>query len=314
MNEETTNQIHLLFSGFCFIIRIKKLSKSKEELMEHSLTLVKSMQFGQEDCFFAFCGYSKTEAHHSFGPAVRDVYVIHIVLKGRGTYSVGNQRYDLQEGQGFVVPPGQSVFYQADREEPWSYVWMGLGGDLLPRYLKALGLQSSQWSFELTSLQEFKALVFESLAYEGSGITAELALQRQVYRFLELLSQRLKQTSLITESRRVNPYVQQVLELLSSHLPESLSVQELAQKLALHPSYLSRLFKDEVGKGIKEYSNDLRLNMAADLLTSSQLSVEEIASKTGFAGTQSFSKAFKKARGQSPLNFRKASSHLGQEL
>ena len=82
--------------------------------MEHSLTLVKSMQFGQEDCFFAFCGYSKTEAHHSFGPAVRDVYVIHIVLEGRGTYSVGNQRYDLQEGQGFVVPPGQSVFYQAD--------------------------------------------------------------------------------------------------------------------------------------------------------------------------------------------------------
>ena len=274
--------------------------------MEHSLTLVKSMQFGQEDCFFAFCGYSKTEAHHSFGPAVRDVYVIHIVLEGRGTYSVGNQRYDLQEGQ--------SVFYQADGEEPWSYVWMGLGGHLLPRYLQALGLQSGQWSFELTSFQEFKALVFESLAYEGSGITAELALQRQVYRFLELLSQRLKQTSLIVESRQVNPYVQQVLELLSSHLPESLSVQDLAQKLALHPSYLSRLFKDEVGKGIKEYSNDLRLNMAADLLTSSQLSVEEIASKTGFSGTQSFSKAFKKARGQSPLNFRKASSHLGQEL
>ena len=133
--------------------------------MEHSLTLVKSMQFGQEDCFFAFCGYSKTEAHHSFGPAVRDVYVIHIVLEGRGTYSVGNQRYDLQEGQGFVVPPGQSVFYQADGEEPWSYVWMGLGGHLLPRYLQALGLQSGQWSFELTSLQEFKALVFESLAY-----------------------------------------------------------------------------------------------------------------------------------------------------
>ncbi|MCY7148689.1 AraC family transcriptional regulator, partial [Streptococcus gordonii] len=56
MNEETTNQIRLLFSGFCFIIRVKVLSKSKEELMEHSLTLVKSMQFGQEDCFFAFCG------------------------------------------------------------------------------------------------------------------------------------------------------------------------------------------------------------------------------------------------------------------
>lgn len=57
MNEETTSQIQLLFSGFCFIIWIKVLSKSKEKLMEHSLTLVKSMQFGQEDCFFAFCGY-----------------------------------------------------------------------------------------------------------------------------------------------------------------------------------------------------------------------------------------------------------------
>ena len=75
MNEETTNQIQLLFSGFCFIIRVKVLSKSKEELMEHSLTLVKSMQFGQEDCFFAFCGYSKTEAHHSFGPALSLIHI-----------------------------------------------------------------------------------------------------------------------------------------------------------------------------------------------------------------------------------------------
>ena len=58
MNEETTNQIQLLFSGFCFIIWIKVLSKSKEELMEHSLTLVKSMQFGQEDCFFACLLYT----------------------------------------------------------------------------------------------------------------------------------------------------------------------------------------------------------------------------------------------------------------
>ena len=280
--------------------------------MENALTLVSASQGKERDCFFAFCGYSKTEAGHRFGPAMRDVFVIHIVLEGQGFYALGNQRYYLRQGQGFVVPPGQSTFYQADEEEPWSYIWMGIGGDLLPGYLQAMGLREGNWSFEITSTQECKSLVFESLAYEGGGLSNELALQRQVYRFLEMLAGRLLRQAPKVQTHRVNPYVQQALDLIQEQVHEGLTVQSLARQLAISPAYLSRLFKTDMKRTVQEYIRDLRLNLAADLLISSNLSVEEIALKTGFVGSQSFSKAFRQVRGQSPTAFRQASRRLGK--
>lgn len=63
-----------------------------------------------EDLYFSFCGFSKTQPKHSFGPAIRDTYLIHIVLEGKGYYSIEKQNYYLKSGQGFVIPPGFQHF------------------------------------------------------------------------------------------------------------------------------------------------------------------------------------------------------------
>ncbi len=59
-----------------------------------------------------------------------------ILLEGEGYYSINDQKYFLKKGQGFVIPPGVSTFYQADEKNPWSYVWLGLSGNLVEYYLK----------------------------------------------------------------------------------------------------------------------------------------------------------------------------------
>lgn len=80
------------------------------------------------DFYLCFCGYAKCEPLHNFGPAVRPNYLIHLILEGKGKYIVDNNRYELEAGQGFLIEPEIQTFYEADKENPWTYLWIGFAG------------------------------------------------------------------------------------------------------------------------------------------------------------------------------------------
>ena len=88
--------------------------------------------FGEKkgNLFVNCCGMSKTEPLHCFGPAIKPHYVIHFVLSGKGMFSIGNKEYLLEQGYGFVIPPDELTFYQADEQNPWTYVWIGFNGSM----------------------------------------------------------------------------------------------------------------------------------------------------------------------------------------
>lgn len=279
--------------------------------MENSLYLVKEPNTHLRDCYFNFCGYSKTEPRHSFGPAIREQYLIHIVLEGEGYYSINEQKYYLKKGQGFVIPPGVSTFYQADEKNPWSYVWLGLSGELVEYYLKEIGVGKEHLTFKVENLNSFKGIIFETLSYDQDNLISELSRQTQVYKFLELL---LSSASYLKEgiiTKKMNPFVRQTIEIIRENAYQKLSVKDIAIKLSIHENYLSRLFKSDMGISIKEYISEIKLSIANDLLSSTEYSIQQISDKIGFSTVQSFSKAFKKANGVSPGAYRKRSLGLG---
>lgn len=282
--------------------------------MEDSMFLLKNPINTHTDCYFSYCGFSKTEPKHSFGPAIRNQYLIHIILEGEGYYSVNNQKYYLKQGQGFVIPPGISTFYQSDEKNPWSYVWMGISGKLLDSYMSYLGVTREHLSIDVTNLNDFKALVFECFAYEHDDIVNELALQKQVYKFLELL---IKSSSFDNQkilTKKMNPYVSQALEIIVKNAQNNISVASISEQLSINPSYLSRLFKADIGQSIKEYINEIRITTGNDLLASTDYSIQKISEMTGFSGVQAFSKAFKQARGISPSEYRKERIGVSKSL
>lgn len=272
--------------------------------MEEAIFITKTPIISHQDCFFSFCGYSKTYPKHGFGPAVRSEYVVHIVLSGKGSYTIGNQVYQLRQGQGFVVPPGETTIYQADEDDPWSYIWIGLAGSSISSYLAEAGLKPGSWSFDVQNVHEFKALIFEAFAYKEATIKNELALQKQAYRFLELLLILSQHHSHDIASSQLPKLVQDTLELIREEVHEHITVSWLSKKLAVNPSYLTRLFKSHMNISIKEYINQIRMNRAADLLMTTDMTIEDIAELLGFSGSPSFSKAFKSIRGMSPSAFR----------
>jgi len=84
----------------------------------------------------------------------------------------------------------------------------------------------------------------------------------------------------------------------------STSIKVLAGVLNMSSSRFSHLFKSETGMSVLKYIQDLRLERAAYLLTTSFLSVKEIQRKTGSADYSHFLRDFKKRFGTSPTEYR----------
>lgn len=101
--------------------------------------------------------------------------------------------------------------------------------------------------------------------------------------------------------------VSPVIELVSENYTNpDLSVAYIAEKVHLHPNYLSSLFKKQHGIGLLEYITNVRIEKSKQLLTSTALTLDEIAVQVGYTGAQPLSRAFKKKEGVPPSIFRSA--------
>ena len=84
------------------------------------------------------------------------------------------------------------------------------------------------------------------------------------------------------------------------------TLPEAAAAAGLSPAYFSSVFKEELGESFSEYLNRLRVELATELLTSSDMSLTEVAGSCGFDDQSWFTKVFKLYTGMSPGRYRNA--------
>jgi AraC family transcriptional activator of pobA len=88
--------------------------------------------------------------------------------------------------------------------------------------------------------------------------------------------------------------------------PELLTVQRMAELMNLSPNYLSDLLRMHTGQNTQQHIHQKLIEKAKEKLSTTNLSVSEIAYTLGFEHAQSFSTLFKKKTSLSPLEFRQA--------
>ena len=98
----------------------------------------------------------------------------------------------------------------------------------------------------------------------------------------------------------------ELLKYIEENLETKLSLTGLAQRCFYNPSYFSRMFKEKFGMTLMEYITYKRLDKAAELLTSSSLSVEDICRNVGFSDRSGFYHAFSRRFGIAPQQYRKS--------
>lgn len=104
--------------------------------------------------------------------------------------------------------------------------------------------------------------------------------------------------------RRYSAPVRQAIACMESDLTVNLSLSALAELLNVNASYLSDLFHRETGKTITEYVTELRLNQAANLLSTTNLQIQTVAQHCGISDVNYFSKLFKKQYLVTPRQYR----------
>jgi len=96
-----------------------------------------------------------------------------------------------------------------------------------------------------------------------------------------------------------------VKNYINDHMKEEVTLAGLAEIFHFSPQYLAKKFKEEYGTTIMNYLVQRRIEKACSLLEHTELSIQEIASESGFEELNYFSKVFKKHTGITPSGYRK---------
>jgi two-component system response regulator YesN len=98
--------------------------------------------------------------------------------------------------------------------------------------------------------------------------------------------------------------IEQVRKWIHDHLHEDITLLDLSQRFHYSVSYVSRLFKKEIGTGFQEYLLDCRMQRAKHLLQDPTLRISDIAQQVGYTNPKAFSITFRKACGIPPTEYR----------
>ncbi len=102
--------------------------------------------------------------------------------------------------------------------------------------------------------------------------------------------------------------VEQAMNYIRENYHKEITLEDVAGAIFISPYYLSHLFRDELGMTFIEFVTGIRVEEAARLLRTTNLSIIEIAEKVGYSDSSYFSKVFKKSQGVTPSQYRHQAS------
>ncbi|HEM6111650.1 TPA: AraC family transcriptional regulator [Streptococcus suis] len=251
-------------------------------------------------------GAEQCDSGYSFGPTIRDNYVLHFITNGKGKISINGETTELTAGDIFVLPKNQSIFYQADENTPWTYTWVGFSGSRAETILSQTRLLEKYFLHSHLESEILKKMIdINQTAVQSLPMITELILIGHLNQLLAALVQEFPNESLKEASTLAKTYVHHAIKIIHSQYNSPIKVSAIAEKLALSRSYLYKIFKQETGYSIKDYIVQVKMNHACQLLANPDLSITEIANSVGYQDPLTFSSAFKNQYHQSPSDYRK---------
>ena len=106
------------------------------------------------------------------------------------------------------------------------------------------------------------------------------------------------------EGNRELALTRSIIQYIQNNYDKDISYESLSHAFYMNPVYMNRIFKKISGTSIHAFLVNYRINMAMELLRSSNISVREIAFAAGFTDIPHFAKTFKRSTGISPSSYR----------
>lgn len=248
-------------------------------------------------------GSQKCDSEYQWGPGIRDHYLIHYVISGKGMYTYsGGQSVSLEAGDAFLVYPNTEVIYTADKDEPWEYIWVGFTGSDAAMILRATDFtKDAPFLKGIPYGNSVHNQIMHILEAFGNSFENAVEMTGRLYTTLAVFMHGAEKSKV---TNTANTYVQRAIEYITANYSYPITVENIADYVGISRSQLFRAFESVTTLSPKEYLTDFRIRQACYLLETTDLSITAIANSIGFDNGLYFSKAFRNIKGLPPREYR----------
>lgn len=254
---------------------------------------------------FYYCGYEECEPGHSWGPGLRDHYLIHYVISGKGVYRSEGVDYTLREGEAFLIRPGEVSFYKADKDRPWTYLWVGFHGLNAESFLERAGFEGLFSVLDCHGDGELAKILQEMVDCQSDITLRDVKQTGLLYSFVARLIEigGGKPPSAESENAREG-YFLKAVDYICRNFSQPISINGIAKYIGIDRKYLHKIFREYANQSPQGFVISFRIERACALLKNSGLKIGDVSSSVGYSDPLLFSKIFKKWKGLSPTEFR----------
>lgn len=257
-----------------------------------------------ESVFVTGCGHQDCKDMHSWGPGVRQNYIIHYILRGTGCLVTDGKTYMVKQGESFLTYPGKIIHYFPDAANPWEYVWIDFIGEDIPSLLKHTEFTITHPVCSMSKEKQERLLDYFlrvrsiDIYYENKQEAAGVL--RTILGCYADAS--LGQNAAIPEKR--DGRLANALMLIQSNYHKSeFHIGSLCRMMMMNRVALYRQFQSSLFCSPNEYLLNYRVEQAKKLLLQG-FSVKQTSLSCGFTDPYYFSKAFKQRVGAAPTEWR----------
>ena len=232
-------------------------------------------------------------------------YQLLYLTEGEGTFESTNQRPTrIKEGDLFLLFPGEWHTYHPLETKGWKSYWIGFKGRNVDDRVRAGFLSPTKPIYHVGFSSEIVHLYDEAFAKAKEEAAYAQQTLAGIVNHLVGLMYSLERNITLNKQHDYADVINKARLRIREALESNLTIQQIAMDLGIGYSNFRKLFKEYTGFAPAMYQQELRLQRAKELLSTTTLSIKEIAYRLNFDSPDYFSSKFKIKTGRKPSEFR----------
>ncbi|MBN1468484.1 MAG: helix-turn-helix domain-containing protein [Fusobacteriaceae bacterium] len=273
--------------------------------------MMRNVVFYNEKIPLSILKINLSEVHSFFDKEIKLLFI----LNGKISMITTERSYELQESDVYIINRYENVTISNLHSIPSSILEISIDtfeiNKIFPEFSDYLFWGNSKLDKENVNYEKLKKKISEIMiscdSFKDSIENYELNIKISKLCYFLINSFKISEN---TENSKKNKsiYIKNIIDYLEkNYRNENLNVDEVSDYLGLSSHYVLKIFKENIGTGLIDYLNMLRINHSINSLLTSEKSILEIAIDFGFNNSKTFSRTFKKYYNLSPGEYKKSS-------